>query len=252
MNTDTPYEVSGLNPAEAAAAAGQDAVIPSESITVSADGVEAESESAVEVTVEATEAAPATAVSDDMTFAQAFAAARAEYGPGAAFTWHGQVYGTYYQSEWNAMTPAEQHAFTASALDHGPVNTPLEVTVDDTDYAAVEPIVDDEDTEVRILGYDSYGDDGEKINIAALSVNDEPVIMIDLDNDNVYDYAIADFDHSNKIMDTDNDIVDISQYNITTDNIAALDSPVEMADDMAQNMDNGIQDVDDMAIVDGI
>lgn len=248
MNTDTPYEVSGLNPAEAAAAAGQDAVIPSESTTVSAEAVDAESASTVEINIEPNEAT----VNDDMTFAQAFATARAELGPGASFTWHGQVYGTYYQNEWNAMSPAEQHAFTASALGHGPVNTPLEVTVDDTDYADVEPVIDDEDAEVRVLGLNSYGEDNDQINIAALSINDEPVIMIDLDNDNVYDYAIADFDNSNTIMDSDNDIVDISQYNITTDNMAILDSSTEMPEDMVQDMDNDMTDVDDMAIVDGI
>lgn len=53
----------------------------------------------------------ATAVKDDMSFAQAFAAARAEVGAGGAFEWHGNVYSTYYANEWNAMSKAEQHAF---------------------------------------------------------------------------------------------------------------------------------------------
>ena len=240
MKTDTPLEVTGLNPAEAAAAAGQDAVITSDNIAVSAESVETAPETVIE-------AVPTAVVNDDMSFAEAFAAARAEFGPGASFTWHGQVYGTYYQTEWNAMSPAEQHAFTASALGNGPVNTPLEVNVvDNTDYAAVDDaaidnssdevddsVIDDDDAEVRVLGYDSYGDDGQQINIAALSVNDEPVIMIDLDNDNVYDYAVADFDNSGKTMDSDNDIVTIDDYNITTDNIADLDGPMDMTDDMA-------------------
>ncbi len=54
---------------------------------------------------------------DSMSFAQAFAQARAELGPGAAFEWRGGVFGTYYQSEWNSMTHAEQNEFTATAMN---------------------------------------------------------------------------------------------------------------------------------------
>lgn len=53
----------------------------------------------------------ATTVTDDMTFGEAFAAARGEVGAGGAFVWHGNVYGTYTAQEWNSMTPAEQQAF---------------------------------------------------------------------------------------------------------------------------------------------
>lgn len=50
----------------------------------------------------------ATSVNDSMSFSEAFAAARAEVGPGGAFEWHGGVYGTYYASEWNSMSAAEK------------------------------------------------------------------------------------------------------------------------------------------------
>lgn len=62
----------------------------------------------VNVTVEGL---PVATVSDDMSFAEAFAAARAEVGAGGVFEWHGGVYGTYYAEEWNSMTPEEQQAF---------------------------------------------------------------------------------------------------------------------------------------------
>lgn len=55
--------------------------------------------------------AVATGVTDDMSFNEAFAAARAEVGPGGAFEWHGNVYGTYYANEWNAMSPQERNEF---------------------------------------------------------------------------------------------------------------------------------------------
>lgn len=50
-------------------------------------------------------------VTDDMSFSEAFAAARAEVGSGGTFSWHGQVYSTYTAEEWNAMSAQEQAAF---------------------------------------------------------------------------------------------------------------------------------------------
>ncbi len=83
------------------------------------DPVEPGKEEASEETAEATnqpawadgDIAVATGVTDDMSFNEAFAAARAEVGPGGAFEWHGNVYGTYYANEWNAMTPQERDEF---------------------------------------------------------------------------------------------------------------------------------------------
>ena len=64
----------------------------------------------------------ATSVNDNMSFGEAFAAARAEVGPGGCFEWHGNLYGTYTADEWNHMT-AEQRAeygdhFSWNHIDH--------------------------------------------------------------------------------------------------------------------------------------
>ncbi len=56
----------------------------------------------------------ATTVSDDMTFEDAFAAARDEVGAGGVFTWHDNVYGTFTTAEWEAMTPQEQMDYFAA------------------------------------------------------------------------------------------------------------------------------------------
>ncbi len=53
----------------------------------------------------------ATSSYDDMSFADAFAAARSEMGPGGVFTWHGNSYGTYLKSEWDAMNDSERNDF---------------------------------------------------------------------------------------------------------------------------------------------
>jgi len=45
---------------------------------------------------------------DDMSFDDAFAAARAEVGPGNAFEWRGGLYGTFLADEWNEMSDDEK------------------------------------------------------------------------------------------------------------------------------------------------
>ncbi|MBQ8047089.1 MAG: hypothetical protein IJ196_04095 [Prevotella sp.] len=50
-------------------------------------------------------------VSDGMSFSQAFAAARAEVGPGGVFEWHGRLYNTFTAEEWDHMTPAQKADF---------------------------------------------------------------------------------------------------------------------------------------------
>jgi hypothetical protein len=48
---------------------------------------------------------------DDLSFGEAFAAARAEVGPGGVFYWHGGIYNTYTADEWNNMTSQQKSDF---------------------------------------------------------------------------------------------------------------------------------------------
>ncbi len=63
-----------------------------------------------------------TVVRDDMSFQDAFAAAREAAGPGATFQWHGKVFSTYYSNEWDQLSRDEQLDFTHSALNLQPEN----------------------------------------------------------------------------------------------------------------------------------
>ncbi len=65
------------------------------------------------------QAADHASVSEDLTFSEAFSAARAQVGPGGVFTWHGQLYGTYTQTEWNAMSDQEKANFAQAATTQG-------------------------------------------------------------------------------------------------------------------------------------
>lgn len=48
---------------------------------------------------------------EDMTFDEAFAAARQAQGPGHHFTWHGGMYNTFFQEELDKMSMSERLAF---------------------------------------------------------------------------------------------------------------------------------------------
>lgn len=76
-------------------------------------------------------------VNDEMSFGEAFAAARAAYGPGAMFEWRGNVYNTYYKEE----------------LEHaGEDNDPVVADSSD-DVVNAEP---GEDDEVQVVGAEDY------------------------------------------------------------------------------------------------
>lgn len=79
------------------------------------DGEEGDSENQVEtpdtpVTTDGT-LPVAHSVSDSMSFGQAFRAAHDEVGPGGVFEWHGQLYNTYTEEEWNSLSHAERQEF---------------------------------------------------------------------------------------------------------------------------------------------
>lgn len=134
-------------------------------------------------------------VTDDMTFSEAFAAARAETGSGGVFEWHGYIYSTYTAEEWNGMT-AEQRAEYGSHLkwsgeeqdtalaDKTTVETTADVASDEVDVVEVknadidsgdEAAVIDAETEVEVLGVNV-----DTIEDAGIDGGD--VVLVDIDN----------------------------------------------------------------------
>lgn len=81
----------------------------------------------------------AESVTDDMSFAEAFEAAREEVGAGGVFVWHGQAYSTYTQDEWESLTPEQQGEYVESLVNAGVIGggaseeTEVEPDVDNTD-----------------------------------------------------------------------------------------------------------------------
>lgn len=93
---------------------------------------------------------PIAEVSDEMSFGQAFAAARAQVGPGGMFEWRGNVYNTYNAEEWGSMTSEDREEFA----DRISV-TPIEIEVghvaesEVTGTEASEPIQAQTETETE-------------------------------------------------------------------------------------------------------
>lgn len=133
------------------------------------------------------------ASTDDMSFADAFAAARAEFGPGATFTWHGAVFSTYTADEWAAMneTQHEQHVAQAHP-DYAASQVNSDILV------AQDAAVDQPD--VRVTGYGEY--------------EGHLVVGLDVDGDQAADFAIVDVDDSQDLSRPD--VVVDSQGNSAT------------------------------------
>ena len=137
--------------------------------------------------------ASAPASADDMSFADAFAAARAELGPGHTFTWHGGVFSTYTADEWATMNEPQHEQHVAQAHpDYAASQVNSDVLVAQ-DAAADQP-------DVRVTGYSEY--------------QGHLVVGLDVDGDQAADFAIVDADDSQDLSRPD--VVVDSQGNAAT------------------------------------
>lgn len=224
--TQSPLEVSGPNPAEAVHQAGIDlhnsaAAYEPEPVIAEQPGAGTQA-SAMPQDLSVSSAGN---VNDSMSFSQAFAAARAEVGPGGSFTWHGQVYGTYYQNEWDAMTPQQQQEFQMAAIDnHSAANN----TVEEPLYAskpteAVEydqpQYVDNYDDEVHVINMGEIeGDNDTSYQVAQFEVNGNTALVIDTDQDMIYDVMHIDLNQDGEV--TPDELYDITDQQLSTNDVA--------------------------------
>ena len=165
------------------------------------------------------------------SFRDAFEAARAEFGPGAVFRWHGNIYNTYTSEEWNALSTEEKNQFAqrvkpevspadidtkqiaeAEAQTAGEAETATDedvqvASVQEEDHVANAQVVaeepasakSDDDDDVRVIG---FGDvnlaDGRSVTVEELEINGQRVAVIDVDKDGVGDFAMSDMNHNNR------------------------------------------------------
>lgn len=183
-------------------------------------------------------------VNDDMSFNEAFAAARAEVGPGGVFEWHGGLYGTYYASEWNAMDDAARneyyntvpwhsasHHHTAHNTTDNPENHHTETVVEnvesedehsETNAGSNGGSGETVDADIEIIGVEHANLDGEHDSIiGAASVNGQAVYFVDIDGtDDQFDVMIADLNGNSEIED--NEVFDITDQNMSVSHFEQL------------------------------
>lgn len=184
-------------------------------------------------------------VDNSLSFSQAFAQARAQVGPGGVFAWHGKVYGTYYENEWNSMTAEERaawqgkvdyqealqgheyHAHTEPSTSHvesgnasnqeprtnaeeSAENKPEENTENEESHDTTD------DNEVRVVGI-AIQDNGQGgyATIGQLQGGGETALVVDVESDGRLDLFMQDTNENGRI---DNDeVVDIRQENMSTE-----------------------------------
>ena len=182
-----------------------------------------------------TEILEAHSVTDDMSFSEAFATARAEVGPGGAFVWHGQVYGTYRgdDPEWQEMSDeartehsqeilSQVHATPYTPTENEPEIVPAPATEDGGEIEDVNPVAetaeDANDIDVHILGVgELQAPDGAVAQVGVGTIDDHAAIFADTDGDNEVDTVLIDT-NDNAQLDRD-EVYDATGSGITMDDL---------------------------------
>lgn len=121
-------------------------------------------------------------VTEDMSFSDAFAIARAEVGPGGVFHWHGKWYGTYTKAEWDSMD-ADDIAQYNQSISHLPALEPY--------HPDPKPeIIHNIDAEVLMKEEDVTLTDGQVVHLAHFKQGNEVITKVDVDGDGEYDYIL--------------------------------------------------------------
>ena len=200
----------------------------------------------------------AESVNDDMSFSEAFAAARDEVGVGGVFEWNGNMYNTYTADEWKDMTPEERSEFSDNFVDamresqsdeeinEISENTDNEDSIEDTDEG------DDDSDILATEENDEYDDDSDilvteendeyEVASEILPVEDSEIEVLGVDygvdlEDGVYAEAIATVDVDGEtvyMIDVDGD----GEFDAAANDFGLTDLPdTDMnVDDMQEDL----------------
>ena len=172
----------------------------------------------------------AQSVDNGMSFGEAFDAARAEVGSGGVFEWHGNIYSTYTEDEWDAMSQMERDEYGSHFSWNGAASDNDVLATDATTEAGVEATaattapaeeidytqgahsgmaqqvsLDDDSSAGSGLAQPAYasGDDA-----SGDDVNDGDVQILGIDHDDQSGFTYANItvnDHDAVLVDINND-----------------------------------------------
>lgn len=226
----------------------------------------------------------ASSVSDNMSFSEAFAAARTEVGSGGVFEWHGNIYSTFTEEEWNGMTAGQREEYgshfswrgdtsndTASVShssnasheaatteevevvttgNNGQVNQNHEVINEEVDVAEVTSPGTAEESSVagaepEVEILGVVHDEESGANIGGLVVDGQEVVLVDVDGDETFDVMGTDVNGDQQL--SQDEFVDISGQNITVNDLGGISNP---SDSMYTSNGNEIDYTNDTAVYD--
>lgn len=148
-------------------------------------------------------------VNDNMSFSEAFAAARQEVGAGGVFQWHGQSYGTFYENEvdenfqptvevntvdYHEMPSNEQHQQTENIVD--------ENSISDTENVQTVEVVDETSTVENSTQSNTSA--SVEPNVIGVDLNQDgnaDAIFVDVNLDGSADAVISDLNVDGTIGD---------------------------------------------------
>lgn len=176
---------------------------------------------------------PVAHVSDDMSFSEAFASARAEVGAGGIFEWRGGVYGTYYKDEWDAMTDEQKQEYASHINYSGSTGSQSSSTQTEQQEESVhDPKIEEEvhdsqseqplnqdnpqDADIEVLGVgELHLDDGSSLIAGQAIINDQDVLLVDTTGDIYFDTMVG--PNGIQALETPISVAEFESMN-TTDN----------------------------------
>lgn len=162
-------------------------------------------------------------ISDSMSFSEAFASARAEVGPGGVFTWHGNVYSTYYENEWGNMTDAQKHDYAVAVHNTDYNHEPP------TGYSGYDAPIDN--GEIHVLSEEQVEtEDGDMVHVTRVEMDGHYGEVYDFNNDGQPDAALID--------DNDDGIPDFALIDENHDGLIDENEVYEVTDPRLMDVDN--------------
>lgn len=215
---------------------------------------------------DATSSTPQVAIVDEaQDFTTAFNEARDEVGAGGVFVYHGTLYNTYTEDEWNGMSQEEKDSFAqkvqpeaqkveanyqaeVQAIHNSQSEEQVEVegvkTNDDAmssqaiNYEQQTDLEEQTDeSEVHVLTVEHNVDmNGETVDVAAIEVNGRQGLLIDVNQDGTADVAAVDINGNGQL--DQGEVGDICAANVQMPEQTPGDQYMASADDLPDYMND--------------